>query len=152
MLTRRLAQFHQSKLNLLLLSSCVAVLLSTCAAAQNRVIDMTCVRVDAVGPAPGFWSGQVVAVQWIEATVTTTSQKDTKVGDHIKFGVYVVHGSEIADKGTPRLSAAIFHPGATISILHSSACKPPASGDSVYDPTCVRRGCVVQVSKPGKRE
>ena len=106
----------------------------------------TCLRIDSVGEPPGIWSGQFATEQWLEATVIKTSQKDLEVGQHVRFGIYVVHGDRLMDKSNPRLNPALIHPGTRVTI--SGQCVPLKKDGVTYDPHCVRVGCTI--SKPSR--
>ena len=62
-----------------------------------------------VKPAPGFWSGQFAAVQYVHYKIIE-SLKGNTAGD-IEVGHYVVKNSLTADKDRARLSPKLFKVG-----------------------------------------
>lgn len=61
-------------------------------------------------PAPGFWSGQLAAVQYVRYKVIE-SLKGNSTAQEIDVGHYVVKNSLTADKDRARLSSELFRVG-----------------------------------------
>jgi hypothetical protein len=99
----------------------------------------TCLRIEHVGNPPGVWSGVFASKQWLEATVLKTSQKDLRLGQHVRFGIYILSGNKLMDKSEPGLNPAMIHPGTRITI--SPHCAPLRKDGVVYDPQCIALGC-----------
>jgi hypothetical protein len=99
--------------------------------------DRTCLRIDHVGDTPGLWTGVIATEQWLDATVIKTTQKDLRVGQHVRFGIYLVKGNKLMDKSKPRLRPAVIHAGVRITLL----CQAVKGDGAIYDPKCIQTGC-----------
>lgn len=140
---RRHKAFHPcSRFRLISFAVALSVILALlpAVAKSKQVTKAFCVRLEKIGPPPGFWSGQIAAVQWLDAVVISETENG-KVGDHLRFGVYVVHGSKFSDSTEPKLNSLIFHPGAAITLRDAKDCKFAGSEGYVYDPSCLTKGC-----------
>ena len=68
-----------------------------------------------VKPAPGFWSGQVAALQYVHYKVIKSLKGNPP--DHIEVGHYVVKNSLSADKDRARLSPELFRVGNRLILI-----------------------------------
>lgn len=80
------------------------------------------VKVLAVEPSPGVWSGYVEVDQWLSVLVTESTDGRFKRGQRYRIGVAVAPGP-LFDKDSPKFSSSVVSMGKALQIkMTSSQC------------------------------
>lgn len=85
-----------------------------------------------VKPAPGFWSGQLTAMQKVDYKAIKILKGNLNACN-IEVGHYVVHNSRTADNEQPRLSPKLFKKGQRLVLFLN---RDPEKHYVVFDENC----------------
>lgn len=110
-------------------------------AAERQRTSPICLRIDSVGQTPGFWSGPVAAVQWVEGTLIADTHSTAGRNKAVRFGIYLVRNGWASHPNTPQLDPAKVSKGRVVGLRTDAECKFPYDDAFAYDQTCVTPTC-----------